>query len=189
MSNLTDQDPIKWFIDHADPMQITIPEYYLDNEGLVCAKELVQLACKRIPYPMGDVGAMVVKQNLESLVNFPRISKSINLPHNNITEIDFNLNASSINLARNKITSVKDIHTKIKCEYLTIFNNPIKGPMLSILLIPGLKTLVSGGTLPEYAIPNQALDIICKHIGRGRSGIIAAQQELFDNDLDEYAAI
>jgi hypothetical protein len=81
------------------------------------------------------------------------------------------------------ITSLKGIHNQLKkCHGMFVAHtNPIKSHVLGLLLIEG----ITGISLENY----QVQDILNKHLGKGKAGVLAARQELLDLDLDDYAEL
>jgi len=83
----------------------------------------------------------------------------------------------------NKLTSLKNIHkivNAIKGKF-SCHNNPIKSHVLGLLLIKG----INGIRLDNNVVEN----ILNKHLGEGKAGVIDAQRELEDAGLDEYAQL
>jgi hypothetical protein len=83
----------------------------------------------------------------------------------------------------NKLTSLEGIHKQIKKMNGTFYahGNPIKSHVLGLLLIEGLTQITLGN--------QQVQDILNKHLGKGKAGVLNARQELLDLDLDDYAEL
>ena len=83
----------------------------------------------------------------------------------------------------NKLTSLKDVHkhiTEIKGKFYAI-KNPINSHVLGLLLIKGVtKVQLDNGQVEE---------ILNKHLGRGRAGMLMAQEELIEAGLEEFAQL
>lgn len=95
-----------------------------------------------------------------------------------------------------RIESFKGIGTKVLKKMGTAFSDGavlyatgmnIKRNALGLLKIEGLRKIEwKNGKNKEWG---QAVMIINKHLNQGKAGIIAAQQELIDVDLEEYAEL
>ena len=83
----------------------------------------------------------------------------------------------------NKLTSLKDVHKHI-AEIKGIFyalDNPINSHVLGLLLIKGVT---------EVRLDNeQVTEIINRHLGKGRAGMLMAQEELIEAGLEEFAQL
>ena len=82
----------------------------------------------------------------------------------------------------------KDIHKHIKSiNGMLELPNHYKGPLLGVLKIEKLKALTTfyGNIIPDFS---KAIKIVNTHL-TGDRNIIACQEELFQNDLDEYAKL
>ena len=83
----------------------------------------------------------------------------------------------------NKLTSLKDVHkhiTEIKGIFYAI-RNPIKSHVLGLLLIKGVT---------EVHLDNkQVAEILNRHLGKGRAGMLMAQEELIEAGLEEFAQL
>jgi hypothetical protein len=83
--------------------------------------------------------------------------------------------------SNNKLTSLKDVHkhvTEIKGEFYAS-DNPIKSHVLGLLLIKGVT---------KIQLKNkQVEEILNRHLGKGRVGMLMAQEELIEAGLEEYA--
>ena len=83
----------------------------------------------------------------------------------------------------NKLTSLKDVHKHI-AEIKGIFyalDNPIESHVLGLLLIKGVT---------EVHLDNeQVAKILNRHLGKGRAGMLMAQEELIEAGLEEFAQL
>ena len=83
----------------------------------------------------------------------------------------------------NKLTSLKDVHkhiAEIKGEFYAS-DNPIKSHVLGLLLIKGVT---------EVRLDNeQVKEILNMHLGKGRAGMLMAQEELIEAGLEEFAQL
>ena len=83
----------------------------------------------------------------------------------------------------NKLTSLKDVHkhiTEINGKFYAV-GNPIKSHVLGLLLIRGVT---------EVRLDNkQVEEILNRHLGKGRAGMLMAQEELIEAGLEEFAQL
>ena len=81
------------------------------------------------------------------------------------------------------LTSLKDIHKHVKeiNGYFKAVVNPIKSHVLGLLLIKGI-TLIN----LKHA---QVEEILNRHLGKGRAGMLMAQEELIEAGLEEFAQL
>ena len=91
----------------------------------------------------------------------------------------------SLDCAHNKLSNLKDIHKMVNRIYGTIYlsGNPIKSHVLGLLLIKDLIFIDATDKNVNWAI------IIRKHLSKGREGVLAAQSELIEAGLEEYAQL
>ncbi len=83
----------------------------------------------------------------------------------------------------NKLTSLKDVHkhiTEMK-GVLYASDNPIKSHVLGLLLIKGVTRV--------YLDNEQVAKILNRHLGKGRAGMLMAQEELIEAGLEEFAQL
>jgi hypothetical protein len=59
--------------------------------------------------------------------------------------------------------------------------NPIKSHVLGLMLIDGLKTIRLDN--------KQVEEILNRHLGKGRAGMLMAQEELIEAGLEEFAQL
>ena len=87
------------------------------------------------------------------------------------------------NCQNNELTSLKGIHAQIKeiGGRCLAANNPIKSHVLGLLLIKGITNVSLDNT--------EVQDILNKHLGKGRAGMLQAQEELIEAGLEEYAKL
>ena len=96
-----------------------------------------------------------------------------------------NLEYDTINLAPTDSTkSFKGIEKKITCKFLFLNLEKKAIGILSILKIPTLQEIVNVSSNPEQ---RQVVEILSKYLEN--KNIIACQEELFKNGLDEYAKL
>ena len=85
--------------------------------------------------------------------------------------------------SNNELASLKDVHkhvTEIKGEFYA-FDNPIKSHVLGLLLIKGVT---------KVRLKNkQVEEILNRHLGKGRAGMLMAQEELIEAGLEEFAQL
>lgn len=83
----------------------------------------------------------------------------------------------------NELTSLKDIHKQIHKMNgkFHAYKNPIKSHVLGLLLIEGIS---------EILLDNeQVQEILNSHLGKGRAGMLMAQEELIEAGLEEFAQL
>ncbi len=83
----------------------------------------------------------------------------------------------------NRLTSLKDVHRQIT-EIRGVFacrQNPIKSHVLGLLLIRGITEI----RLDRMHVE----EIVNKHLGKGRAGMLQAQEELIEAGLEEFAQL
>ena len=89
----------------------------------------------------------------------------------------------SFSCSVNKLTSLKDVHkhiTEINGKFYAV-GNPIKSHVLGLLLIRGVT---------EVRLDNkQVKEILNRHLGKGRVGMLMAQEELIEAGLEEFAQL
>jgi len=130
---------------------------------------------------------------IESLEGCPDyVDGTFNLSSNNISQIDHAPKKCNIlKLQDNKITSLKGIEKILKdCHINTIDlgGNQIKGPILGLILTP-VKRISDHYGDKRLAT---AIEIVNKHLGKGKAGVLDAQNELlaYDKlDLEEFASL
>jgi len=83
----------------------------------------------------------------------------------------------------NKLTSLKDVHKHIAEMKGALYasDNPIKSHVLGLLLIKGVTEV--------YLDNKQVKEILNRHLGKGRAGMLMAQEELIDAGLEEFAQL
>jgi len=83
----------------------------------------------------------------------------------------------------NKLTSLKDVHkhvTEIKGIFYAVAN-PINSHALGLLLIKGVT---------EVRLDNKrVMEILNSYLGKGRAGMLMAQEELIEAGLEEFAKL
>jgi hypothetical protein len=142
--------------------------------------------------------------NLKSLKGIPKQVGQLTL--NNaigLTELDYlpDFVHSTFVINNSKVSSLKDIHKKIKAigSVLggTVFemrNSRIKSNVLGLLLIEGVKSvkLQSSNVDVKHGVDLDAVEVILnKYLPntRGRQAIIECQKELIEAGLEEYAKL
>ena len=83
----------------------------------------------------------------------------------------------------NELTSLKDVYKHVT-EIKGIFyanENPIESHVLGLLLIKGVT---------EVRLDNKQIEeILNRHLGKGRAGMLMAQEELIEAGLEEFAQL
>ena len=85
--------------------------------------------------------------------------------------------------SHNELTSLKDVHkhiTEIKGKFYAV-GNPITSHVLGLLLIRGVTRV--------YLDDKQVEEILNRHLGKGRAGMLMAQEELIEAGLEEFAQL
>ena len=89
----------------------------------------------------------------------------------------------NFNCSNNELASLKDVHKHVT-EIKGIFyanENPIESHVLGLLLIKGVT---------EVKLDNmQVEEILNRHLGKGRVGMLMAQEELIETRLEEFAQL
>ena len=104
---------------------------------------------------------------------------------NNLTSLDGAPShaGGSFYCAFNELTSLKDVHkhiAEIKGEFCAVAN-PINSHVLGLLLIKGVT---------KVQLDNkQVEEILNRHFGKGRVGMLMAQEELIEAGLEEFAQL
>lgn len=83
----------------------------------------------------------------------------------------------------NRLTSLKDVHKHIHkvTGAFVCMDNPIRSHVLGLLLIEGITWI---------HIDNKLLmSILNKYLGKGRAGMLQAQEELIDVGFEEFAQL
>ncbi len=148
-----------------------------------------------------------VKLSYEGLtkieLKFNTIVDYFDLSNNMLTSIEnIPYNCYTIDLSNNDITSLEGIGTYLNaCEEFNISNNDIISGGIGLLLVDGLKHIISHNnpmaTWKEREDfkafreePFQkALSIIRKYLPKGKKSILECQQELIDDGLEQYATL
>ena len=85
--------------------------------------------------------------------------------------------------SNNKLTSLKGVHkhiTEIRGEF-ACRHSPIKSHVLGLLLIKGISLIEIDNIEVE--------EILNRHLGKGRAGMLQAQEELIEAGLEEFAQL
>lgn len=124
--------------------------------------------------------------DLTSLEHCPNeVGAMFHCANNDITALE-NFHTSVANdfiCTGNHLTSLRDVH-KLFGYVNGVFDasdNPITSHVLGLLLIPGIVHIILDD--------EQATEILNKHLGRGRVGLLAAQRELNDAGLSDFAQL
>ena len=133
-----------------------------------------------------DGGFNCSNNELTSLVDAPsHVGGIFYCSNNNLTSLE---GAPSrvdgyFNCSNNELTSLKDVHKHI-AEIKGIFyaiENPIESHVLGLLLIKGIT---------EVRLDNkQVKEILNRHLGKWRAGMLMAQEELIEAGLEEFAQL
>ena len=89
----------------------------------------------------------------------------------------------SFSCSVNKLTSLKDVHrhiTEINGKFYAV-GNPITSHVLGLLLIKGATRV--------YLDNKQVEEILNRYLGKGRAGMLMAQEELIEAGLEEFAQL
>jgi len=134
------------------------------------------------------------KNKLTSLKGCPKfVGEDFDVSDNQLTEIDFapEIILGDFNIAKNKITSLKDIHKKChQCNgHIVIGGTPISKAILGVILIDHLESL-SVIVQVAHSMPLlKAAAIVNKYLGKGKAGVLDAQNELIEAGLDDFAEL
>ena len=123
--------------------------------------------------------------NLTSLEGAPSHVGSFYCSYNKLTSLEGAPShvGGSFHCTHNKLTSLKDVHKHIAEIKGALYasDNPIKSHVLGLLLIKGVT---------EVRLKNkQVEEILNRHFGKGRAGMLMAQEELIDAGLEEFAQL
>lgn len=87
-------------------------------------------------------------------------------------------------------TSLKGIEKHVKSIGRSLYLYSIERCILGAILIRNLKEIKFDGNYDADRHDKfEAIKIVNKHLGKGKAGILAAQTELIDADLDDFAEI
>lgn len=147
----------------------------------------------------------------------PEKAKGLILSDNslkNFNGLDGTQDIEEYELSGNEFTSFHNIHKVIpKAKRISIGRNPLKKDLLGIIMIEGLVELndsmksefekvrsrmekrvhdgysmfVDNDTGEVFDDFSMALFVVGQYIGEGRTGVLKAQEELEDLDLDDFA--
>jgi len=123
---------------------------------------------------------------LTSLEGAPsRVDGNFDCAYNKLTSLEgapSHVNGN-FDCAYNELASLKDVHKHI-AEIKGIFyalDNPINSHVLGLLLIKGVT---------KVRLDNkQVEEILNRHFGKGRAGMLMAQEELIEAGLEEFAQL
>ena len=133
-----------------------------------------------------DVGIYCSHNELTSLEGAPsHVNGNFDCSYNKLTSLEgapSRVNGG-FDCFDNKLTSLKDVHkhiTEIKGIFYAL-KNPINSHVLGLLLIKGIT---------KVQLDNkQVEEILNRHLGRGRAGMLMAQEELIEAGLEEFAQL
>lgn len=127
------------------------------------------------------------------------VGGELDIMRNEITSIEDMPNMtvlSHIDMRRNKIKSFKGIGSKLKCNgEIDISGNPVESHVLGFILIEGLEAVkfdhYEGGQSSTKEVEQMriALKIVNKYLGKGKAGVLKAQGEMEELDLDDFAQL
>lgn len=170
----------------------TLEGFTQDVRGDIDLRENKIESLKGLPAELK--GSLHMSHNkLKSFEGCPRkIMGGFSVSYNQITSIEHLPEHIERNfwISENKLTSLAGIHRILKhCGgKIDIGGCPIVGGLIGVLSIEGFKGLTtSGGESADSKELELACDIINKYLGKGRQGILSAQDELIDHDLDDFA--
>ena len=89
----------------------------------------------------------------------------------------------SFSCSVNKLASLKDVQkhiTEIRGKFYAV-GNPITSHVLGLLLIKGVTRV--------YLDNKQVEEILNRYLGKGRAGMLMAQEELIEAGLEEFAQL
>ena len=125
------------------------------------------------------------RRGLTSFEGAPKIVRyNANFSHNYLTSFEHApKRMPSLFCANNRFTSLKDIHKHIRRLDGVFFcrDNPVGSHVLGLLLIEGLEHAFIDNTIVEA--------IVNRHLGKGRAGMLMAQEELIEAGLEEFAQL
>ena len=126
------------------------------------------------------------RNRLTSLRGAPsHVGSYFNCTNNQLTSLEGAPSSVDGNFycAINKLTSLKDVYkhvTEIKGVFYAN-ENPINSHVLGLLLIKGVT---------EVRLDNEQVEeILNRHLGKGRAGMLMAQEELIEAGLEEFAQL
>lgn len=201
-----------WYHWHKDdhPLRVLmkVRDGRLDYNGEIRVEPFGEL-----PFPMGKVREFVVYamsgKTIDSFKSFPEEAEYMSLTdvkshslkglETKIQRLRYSGQLLSfegvptvhmLDLVSNGFRSLSGINKHVSTAVLTFLDNiDIEDGLLDVLRIPGIQTVRYQLTLGKDKNPQleKAFDIITKHVGQGRPGIVKAHQELIDNDLEDFA--
>jgi len=176
------------------------------KDGKICSHNSLKLGnldWREIPYPFGliDGEFSVYKNDLTSLKNCPyRVNEDFMISDNALESFEGApkfIGGDCYMGNQAMLESLHDIHkhfNEIKGGWISIPPS-IKSHILGLVLIKGLVdvTISASGNPNNNPNKNQtlskAVSIIQKYLGKGRSGVLDAQNELIENDLEDFAKL
>lgn len=134
----------------------------------------------------------VFRNKITSLKGCPKfVGDDFDVADNSLTEIDDAPETilGNFDLTNNNIKSLHNIHKHCKRCNGTIYlsGNPIKQNILGLLMINGLESIhLDKDSTNEL---KRSVEIISKYLGKGKQGVLDAQEELIDSGLDDFAEL
>ena len=172
----------------------------------------------KFPFEFGIIDGLISAKDtgIKSLKGFPeKCDRSANLPNNPISSfdgLDGTQECDIYDFTACLFTDLHNIHKHIsKTTSIDLSENKITEKILGICLIDGLMFLngmpsgehhdmvrkidyvkgefVNTNSGEVYTPLQVAFHIVGKHLGEGKPGLLDAQKELLDWDLDDFAEI
>jgi len=123
------------------------------------------------------------------------VSGDLHLTHNNLKSLEGcpPIIKKTLWANDNKLKDLKNIHKIIhECARIDIVGNPIKGYVLGLLLVKGLKTLIIVDPTHEVVVDQYRwIEIINSYLPntRGNEALFDCQDELIVAGLTEFAKL
>ncbi len=150
---------------------------------------------KKLPVQFDVIGGMFYCNNndLTSLEGCPRVvGRNCDFSDNNIKNLDFLpiQIGGNLQINNNKIRSLKGISKLQSCKIINLSNNRIREFGIELIFIKDLITVLYDNLDANAVIGFvDALTIIRKYLGQGKSGLLACANELEDAGLGQYAKL
>ena len=135
------------------------------STGVIIERSLGAVCGEWLKFQYTGAGLSVTRRNLTSLAGSPKII------------------GGGLYVDNNLLASLKDVHnhiTEIKGEFCAL-DNPIKSHVLGLLLIKGVTEVRLDKT--------EVQDILNRHLGKGRAGMLMAQEELIEAGFEKFAQL
>lgn len=184
-----------WWLSNSTGVKDTV----VVNDGLLTYKgNVLYVYADELKYQVKSANELKFHK-LKSVKNFPKEPgvKTISCFDAGIQAIDQQINCVKLDLSHNQLTSLSGIHKLVTCEVIDVTDNPVEDSILGLLMIPGIMKIhhrPEGYGYDWWVRENcfdlhKALQIVARHVGKGKAGVLAAQQELIDADLDRFASL